>query len=292
LVLVDKPAGVSSHDVVLAVRSAVGERRVGHAGTLDPFATGLLVILVGRATRLLQYLPGDPKVYEATIAFGTETDTDDLLGAPVRSAPLPALEAIRLALAGHFTGSFTQIPPSYSAKRIAGRRAYALARAGTDFAIQPVPVRVDSWHELEWNGTTDAVENLRVQVSCSGGTYVRALARDLGRLLGSAAHLSALRRVRSGPFEVAGAYTIADLRGGGVALRPALEALPDVPHQVLAPDEIPAVARGQEVPATVAGERAALVNPQNGMLVAYAERRGERWQPRAVMQPAPQPASP
>ncbi|HEX7940951.1 MAG TPA: tRNA pseudouridine(55) synthase TruB, partial [Gemmatimonadaceae bacterium] len=140
LLLVDKPAGMTSHDVVLAARRAFGESRIGHAGTLDPFATGLLVLLLGRATRLLPHLDVVPKEYEATIALGRETDTDDLHGAVVREAPPPSDAAIADAIV-RLTGSLEQVPPAYSAKRVAGRRAYKAARAGV--ALELAPARVD-----------------------------------------------------------------------------------------------------------------------------------------------------
>ena len=285
LLLVDKPAGVSSHDVVLVVRRAIGERRVGHAGTLDPFATGLLVLLAGRATRLLPYLPGDPKIYDATIVFGAETDTGDLLGEVSARATLPARAAVNAALAS-VTGELLHTPPAYSAKRVGGRRAYALARRGHAVELAPVRVRVDSWQITAWEGTDDAVVSCDARVTCSGGPYVRTLARDLARAAGSAGHLRALRRVRSGPFDVADAVTLDGVRAGAATLRPALDALPDVPRQTLSPDELRAVVRGIDVPAIVAGERAALLNPENGVLVAVGERRDDRWQPRVVMRPA------
>jgi tRNA pseudouridine55 synthase len=289
LLLVDKPAGVSSHDLVLAVRRAVGERRVGHAGTLDPFATGLLVMLVGRATRLLPFLPGDPKVYEATIAFGSETDTEDFLGAVIRSASCPSRSAVIEALPA-LTGTISQVPPAYSAKRVGGRRAYALARRGGAVILDPVPVRVHAWEPLRWSGDDTAVSECHMRISCGAGTYVRALARELGRAAGSAAHLLALRRVRSGPFDVAEALSLEQLRERVVVLRPALDALPHLPRQSLSPADREAVVRGVDVAATIGGERAALVNAENGVLVALGERLGERWQPRVVMRPAHQVA--
>jgi tRNA pseudouridine55 synthase len=285
LLLVDKPAGVSSHDVVLAVRSSLGERRVGHAGTLDPFATGLLVILVGRATRLLPYLPGDPKVYDATIAFGTETDTEDPLGLVTRSAPCPARGAVIAALP-ELTGLISHVPPAYSAKRVAGRRAYAMARKGDTVTLQAVSVRVDAWEPLAWSGDESAVTECRVRITCGAGTYVRALARDLGRAAATAAHLVALRRVRSGPFDVGDAFSLGQLRDGSAVPHPALAALPHLPQQALSPGDVEAVVRGMEVSATVDGVHAALTNAENGVLVALAERREDRWQPRVVMRPA------
>ena len=277
LLLVDKPAGVTSHDVVLAARRAFGESRIGHAGTLDPFATGLLVLLLGRATRLLPHLDGVPKEYEATIALGRETETDDLEGSTVREAALPSDLAIAEAIP-QLTGTLEQVPPAYSAKRVAGRRAYAAARAGDALVLAPARVTVFGWREVVRSGA-----ELRAVISCGGGTYIRALARDLGRLTGSAAHLSALRRVRSGPFRVADAVSLDTLRAGGATLRPALDALPTIPHVVLGGDDAERVLRGIAVPRSDEGNRAALVDGRSGALVALAEADGARWQPRVVM---------
>lgn len=279
LLLVDKPAGVTSHDVVLAARRAFGESRIGHAGTLDPFATGLLVLLLGRATRLLPYLDGVPKEYEATIALGRETETDDLEGATVREAAPPTDEAIAEAVA-QLTGELEQIPPAYSAKRVAGRRAYDAARAGQSLELAPAHVRVFGWHGLAREGTT-----LRATIACGGGTYIRALARDLGRLTGSAAHLSALRRVRSGPFRVADAASLDRVRAQQTPLRPALDALPTIPHVTLEPEDAERVLRGIAVTRSAHGDaaHAALVDGRSGALVAFAEADGARWQPRVVM---------
>src|SRR6185437_3947059 len=141
LLLVDKPGGCTSHDVVAIARRALGVRRVGHGGTLDPFATGLLVLLVGRATRLLPYLEGEPKVYDATVALGAETDTDDRTGAVVRTAPAPDRAAVERAMLG-LTGEMAQVPPAFSAKQVAGRRAHAAARRGTPLELQPANVTV------------------------------------------------------------------------------------------------------------------------------------------------------
>ena len=227
LLLVDKPAGMTSHDVVLAARRAFGESRIGHAGTLDPFATGLLVLLLGRATRLLPYLEGVPKVYEASIALGSETETDDLHGAVLRTAPPPSDAAIAEAIA-RLTGPLEQIPPAYSAKRVAGRRAYDAARAGVALELAPASVEVFAWRDVSREG-----DLLRATIECGAGTYVRALARDLGRLTGSAAHLAALRRTRSGPFRVDDAVDFETLREGSAELRPALDALPTLPRITL-----------------------------------------------------------
>jgi tRNA pseudouridine55 synthase len=277
LLLVDKPAGVTSHDVVLAARRAFGESRIGHAGTLDPFATGLLVLLLGRATRLLPFLDGVPKEYEATIALGRETATDDLHGETLREAAPPSDAAIEEAIRG-LTGPLKQIPPAYSAKRVAGRRAYEAARAGEELVLAPANVEVFEWRDVRREDGT-----LRAVIACGGGTYIRALARDLGRLTGSAAHLAALRRIRSGPFRVDAAVGLDVVRAGGAALRPALDALPTIPHLSLAGEDAERVLRGMTVPREGAAPRAALVDERSGALLAFAEADGARWQPRVVM---------
>ncbi|MEX2182589.1 MAG: tRNA pseudouridine(55) synthase TruB [Gemmatimonadaceae bacterium] len=285
LLLVDKPAGVSSHDVVGAARRSLGERRIGHAGTLDPFATGLLVLLVGRATRLLPHLPGDPKVYEAEIRFGAETETEDLHGRVSREAALPTRRALLGALP-EFIGALDQVPPAYSAKRVAGRRAHALARAGEDVVLEPARIRVDRWEVLDLVTDGDLVRAASVLITCGGGTYVRSLARDLARAAGSAAHLTALRRTRSGPFAVADAVSLEDLRERRAPLRPPLDALVGFPVQALAGDDVARIVRGIDVGASVAGAWGALVTDDRRTLVALAERRGDRWQPRVVMREA------
>lgn len=277
LLLVDKPAGLTSHDVVLAARRAFGESRIGHAGTLDPFATGLLVLLLGRATRLLPYLDGVPKEYQARIVFGRETDTDDLEGAVVREAMAPSDEAIAEAIT-RLTGPLDQIPPAYSAKRVGGRRAYHAARGGETLTLAPARVEVLGWRDVSRDG--DALDAL---IACGGGTYIRALARDLGRLTGSAAHLGALRRVRSGPFRVEDAVSLDRVRAGDAILRPALDALPSLPHVTLGEADAERVLRGIAVARDGDGGRAALVDGRSGALVAFAEADGARWQPRVVM---------
>ena len=220
LLLVDKPAGMTSHDVVQHVRRAYGERSIGHLGTLDPFATGLLVLLIGRATRLATFIETEPKVYDATIRFGSETDTDDATGTVIRTSTPPRESEIRSALES-LTGAISQIPPAYSAKSVEGIRAYDAARRGKPLELAPVSVTVHSW-ELR-NLTNDS---LSATITCSGGTYVRALARDLGRLAGSAAHLEALRRTRVGPFDVRDAATLETIADKPSRVR-ALRVVPD-----------------------------------------------------------------
>ena len=293
LLLVDKPAGVTSHDVVAAVRRAVRSRRVGHAGTLDPFATGLLVVAVGPVTRLLPWVVGEPKVYLATIRFGAATDTDDGTGTVIREAPVPAALAhdpsddasVRRAMEA-LTGPLMQRPPAYSAKHVDGTRAYALARRGALVELPPVPVTVHGWEVVGQEGP-----DLRVRVTCGGGTYIRALARDLGEALGSAAHCATLRRERSGPLSVEDAVPFAALApgalsAGAIRLESPLEALGPVAHEPLEAAQVAAVRQGRMVRATQPGDRAALLD--QGAVLAVAERRpGSWWQPRVVLSGGP-----
>ena len=229
VLLIDKPAGPTSHDVVARLRRSSGERSIGHAGTLDPRATGLLVLVVGRATRLAFMLTGGVKTYDARIRLGFATDSDDADGHPIgaRSASLPDDEAIGLAL-DMFRGSFEQMPPAYSAKKVGGRKAYDLARRDQAVVLKPVRVTV---HRLE-RVTRDG-DRLDVRVSASAGFYVRALARDLGERLGCGAHLAELRRTSSGTFDIGAALPLdaAERLGRDVANRlvPLVDVLPDLP---------------------------------------------------------------
>lgn len=281
ILLVDKPAGVTSHDVVHTLRRALGDQRIGHAGTLDPFATGLLVLLIGRVTRLAQYVDGDPKVYAASIRFGVETNTDDVTGSSTREGALPDAARVRDAIAA-LTGDILQMPPDYSAKQMGGKRAYAAARRGTPLELQPARVRVDGWTVHALSPT-----QMDVTITCGGGTYIRALARDVGRLTGSAAHLLSLRRLSAGPFHVADALPLDTLVqvGARPSLRSALDALQGLAVEPLDAPARARVARGMTVPASVAGERAALVDEARE-LIAIADRCGVAWQPRVVLRDA------
>src|SRR5881392_2738267 len=169
LLLVDKPSGMTSHDVVQHVRRIYGERSIGHLGTLDPFATGLLVLLLGRATRLATFIDTEPKVYEAVLKFSDETDTDDATGTVIRAAPVPSESEIKLALS-QLTGKISQVPPAYSAKSVDGTRAYDAARRGEPLDLPAVDVTVHAW---EVHSFVDGA--LSATITCSGGTYIRAL---------------------------------------------------------------------------------------------------------------------
>ncbi len=276
MLLVDKPAGITSHDVVAQVRRATGERRIGHAGTLDPFATGLLVLLLGKGTRLLPYVDGEPKLYEAEIVFGAETATDDLTGDVVRTALPPERATVEGAI-GTLTGAIEQLPPAYSAKKVGGRRAYEAARRGEEMALHPVPVTVHEWEMLDWR--PDAVTT---RITCGGGTYIRALARDLGRATGSAAHLRSLRRLASGPFHVRDAATTEELGAANLRPLPLYTAVRSLPVERLDDEAVRRIGHGLRVPARAIGPRAALMTTSNDLL-AIAERVDEEWQPRVVL---------
>src|SRR5205807_4016498 len=217
--IIDKPAGLTSHDVVARVRRAVRTRRVGHAGTLDPFATGVLVVCTERATRLLQFLVGLDKEYLATVRLGFATDTQDLTGKQITAlASSELLSVVQVqAVLKEFVGRQWQTPPMFSAKKVAGERVYVAARAGREVERQPVAITIHeldllSFHEINADGTRDFL----IRVRSSSGTYVRTLAHDIGVRLGTGAHLSALRRTAVGHFAVEGALTLEEVerRGG------------------------------------------------------------------------------
>lgn len=220
VLIIDKPAGMTSHDVVARVRKTISERRVGHTGTLDPFATGVLVLLIGRATRIAQFLSNAEKEYEAVIRFGYATDTGDVTGArleqtsPAKTQRTQSFrkEEIESAIAS-FRGEIEQLPPMYSAKKVAGRKLYEHARRGEEVARQAVRVTI---HEFEL--LPDAPQaneygcvDFPVRVVCSAGTYIRTLAEDLGRKLGIGAHLAELRRTRAGKFQISTAIALEKL---------------------------------------------------------------------------------
>lgn len=225
VLIIDKPAGLTSHDVVARVRRIIGERRVGHTGTLDPFATGVLVILVGRATRLAQFLSGAEKEYEAIVRLGSATDTGDITGKPL--PPVIGLETpdttcnwseleIEEALQS-LRGEIEQVPPMYSAKKQGGRKLYELARRGEAVEREAVPVTIHTL-EIERNAVQLLTANqggtadIRMRILCSAGTYVRTLAEDFGRRLGVGAHLAELRRTKAGDFSIEGAVSLEQLQ--------------------------------------------------------------------------------
>ncbi len=222
VLLVDKPQGVTSHDVVARARRLLGTRKVGHAGTLDPMATGLLVLGVESSTRLLTYLVGLDKEYEATIRLGVATDTEDADGEVVATTDASAVtDAAVAAGVAALTGPLAQVPSSFSAIKVDGRRAYDRARAGEEVALAARPVEITAFEVLATRRDGARVD-LDVRVACSSGTYIRALARDLGAGLGVGGHLTALRRTRVGPFAVSDATSLPDPREHPDAVAPGL----------------------------------------------------------------------
>ncbi|MCF6509633.1 tRNA pseudouridine(55) synthase TruB [Blastococcus sp. MG754426] len=280
LLLVDKPGGMTSHDVVARARRALSVRKVGHAGTLDPMATGLLVLGVGTATRLLGYVGGHDKTYEATIRFGQATVTDDREGEVLATASTAGLDddAVRAALAAQ-TGALQQVPSSVSAVKVAGVRSYDRVRAGEAVELAPRAVTV---HRLEVHRITRPGPDLvdaEVTVDCTAGTYIRAIARDAGAALGVGGHLTALRRTASGPFAIAQAGPVEDaaaslVAGGGPGSLGLTEAARLVfPERPLTAEEARALGYGQRIPATGAAGLHAAVDP-GGRLAALVEDAG------------------
>jgi len=215
--IIDKPDGMTSHDVVARVRRAAGTRRVGHAGTLDPFATGVLICCIGKATRLVRFLSDLEKEYEATIRLGYATDTQDLTGkqiTPLRTSNELSLEGLR-DVVRKFAGPQLQMPPMFSAKKIAGERLYRAAREGREVERRPVGIVVHSFNILDDarfdTPNVDGTRDFRVRVRCSSGTYIRTLAHDIGEKIGVGAHLADLRRTRVGHFEVGDGLSLDEL---------------------------------------------------------------------------------
>jgi len=212
---IDKPLGWTSFDVVAVARRALGAKRVGHGGTLDPLATGLLPLLVGSATKFADRLHTASKVYAALVTFGSETTTDDREGAVTRDAPIPALSEPELdAALDAFRGLISQVPPAFAAVKVAGRRAYSRARGGETLELAARPVTIERLAIASWEPPS-----LRLLVVCSTGTYIRSLARDLGRSTGTAAHLGGLRRLAVGALTLDDAMTVDALRGTPAAAR-------------------------------------------------------------------------
>jgi tRNA pseudouridine55 synthase len=257
LVVLDKPSGWTSHDVVARARRVLCTRRIGHAGTLDPMATGVLLLGVGRATKLLGHLALTDKEYEAVIRLGTTTVTDDAEGEVLEERPVPALDAPALVAAmAALTGEIDQVPSSVSAVKIDGRRAYARVRAGEDVVLKPRPVTVSVFELVErrdpaTGAPTPDGTDLAVRVACSSGTYIRALARDLGAAVGCGGHLTHLRRTRVGPFTAADAL---DLETFAARAASAVTLLADAvaaafPTRHVTVAEADAVSHGRRLPA-------------------------------------------
>ncbi|SCX53393.1 tRNA pseudouridine synthase B [Klenkia marina] len=274
LLVVDKQPGMTSHDVVAIARRALSVRKVGHAGTLDPMATGVLVLGVGAATRLLGHLAGNDKSYAATVRFGQTTVTDDREGdvLTTTSAAEVTEAAVRAALAAQ-TGPLQQVPSSVSAVKVGGVRSYDRVRAGEDVELAPRSVTVHALDVHQVRRPTPDLVDVDVDVTCSTGTYIRAIARDAGAALGVGGHLTALRRTRSGPFDQSAACGVADaahalLAGGGAGFVPLTEAAAAVfPVRQVTADEAVDLGHGKRVAATGTPGLHAAVDP-DGRLVA------------------------
>lgn len=253
MLVLAKPAGPTSHDIVALVRRLSGVRRVGHGGTLDPFAAGVLPVFLGRATRVVEYHMTDEKGYRALVAFGARSTTDDLEGELTPAdAPAPTRDAVEAALAS-FRGAIEQVPPDYSAVRVAGRRAYELARHGKKPELRARSIELRELRLTGWDGSDSERPTATLEIRCSAGTYIRALARDLGEQLGVGAYLVALTRTASGPFRIESARSLDDLRAAASAgklrglLLPSDTGLDAYPRLQLGTNELGALARGQVV---------------------------------------------
>jgi tRNA pseudouridine55 synthase len=273
LFLVDKPGGVTSHDVVDVVRRAVGTRKVGHAGTLDPMASGLLVIGAGRATRLLRFLGDLPKTYEGTMRLGVETTTLDADGEVTRESPVTATRQDVAAAMRALEGGSLQRPPAYSAVKVGGRKLYEAARRGERLEAEPRPIRVEAFDLLAFDPP-----DVRFRVTCSGGTYVRALAADVGAGLSCGAHLTGLRRTAIGPFSVEDASP----PERATSPLPLEVAVRHLPRLDLDPEEAVAATHGRPLgPAGVAGPYG--VFGPDGRLIGVYEDEGPRARPQVIL---------
>lgn len=286
VLVIDKPVGLTSHDVVQIVRRGTGIRRAGHTGTLDPRASGVLVVLIGPAVRLSEYVSASDKRYQATIRLGSSTDTYDAEGTVTDTAPVEDISEENFdEILQTYVGEMEQVPPPYSAVKVKGRKSYELAREGEDVELKPRMVNVYNLEILEW-----APPEVVIDVFCSSGTYVRSLAHDLGKGMGTGAHLIGLRRTRSGRFTLRDAVPLRRLqesfdKGDWYRhLIPAAEALGDWYAIELDPDQVELVRHGHRIPAEPGEEGMARGISQQGDLVALMEVDPEtqEWQPKKV----------
>lgn len=282
LVVVDKPAGMTSHDVVARVRRLAGTRKVGHAGTLDPMATGVLLLGVNRATRLLGHLMLTEKAYDAVVRLGVTTTTDDAEGETTAEVPASGLEddQVRSAFQA-FVGDIEQVPSSVSAIKVGGRRAYARVRAGesVELAARPVTVHAIDVRRISRH---DEVVDVEVSVRCSSGTYIRALARDVGAALGVGGHLTALRRTAVGPFALRDAHTLDELTEDFCVLPIADVARRSFPVCEVTEEDAAAVAVGRRLAVDLGAQGPVAVFDGAGSFLALYEQRGESAVPVAV----------
>jgi tRNA pseudouridine55 synthase len=290
VLVVDKPAGPTSFEVVDRVRRLTGARKAGHTGTLDPMATGVLAVCLDDAVKLQQWLTEGDKAYEATVAFGRSTDTEDAEGRVVATGDPAGLDAARVRAAlPALTGAIEQVPPMFSAVRVGGRRLHAAARAGEAVDRAPRRVVVHALRLEGWEAARDGIARARLHVRCGKGTYVRTLAASLGAALGVPAHLEALRRTAAGPFTIEGAVKLPEAealaREGALAARivPPSEALAGMPEVRLDPEEVEALVHGRQV-ARRAPAALCRATDGDGRLVAVCgpDRTGDRLAPLRV----------
>jgi tRNA pseudouridine55 synthase len=286
VLVVDKPIGLTSHDVVQIIRRGTGIRRAGHTGTLDPRASGVLVVLVGPAVRLSEYVSASDKRYQATIRLGSSTDTYDSEGEVTDIGSIDDIDEDQFEeILQSFVGEIQQVPPPYSAVKVKGRKAYEMARKGEEVDLEPRKINVYSLEVLEW-----APPEVVIDVYCSSGTYVRSLANDLGKQLGTGAHLIGLRRTKSGRFTLRDAVPLRRLKESFDAgdwykyLIPAADALGDWPAVELNGDQVELVRHGHRIEAEPGSRGWARGISQQGDLVALLEYDPEtnEWQPRKV----------
>ncbi|MGD8848312.1 MAG: tRNA pseudouridine(55) synthase TruB [Anaerolineales bacterium] len=285
LITVDKPVGPTSHKVVSVVRKSTGVRKVGHAGTLDPRASGVLVLCLGSATRLSEFLSTASKRYEAVVRFGSSTETYDAEGDFVRvTGAAPSLNDIQ-ELLPMFRGDIEQVPPAYSAIKVQGRKAYELARSGEDVELEAREVTIYKLGIMDYNPP-----DLVLDIECSAGTYIRSIANDLGEALSTGAHLANLRRTKAGPFTLDDCISLTQLEMAISAgnwqqyVRPAVEALPELPKVKVSGEELKRVTHGNRIPiGDVSADMASAIGP-DGDIVAILEAVKDRtlWHPRKV----------
>ncbi|GAA1511429.1 tRNA pseudouridine(55) synthase TruB [Sphaerisporangium rubeum] len=282
LIVVDKPAGWTSHDVVGKLRRLAGTRRVGHAGTLDPMATGVLVVGVEKATRLLGHLALTEKVYEATMRLGATTTTDDAEGEPLaKCSAAHVADPVILSAVATLTGPITQIPPQVSAIKVNGERAYKRARAGEEVELKPRPVTVHSFDITAIRHTADMID-VDAVIRCSSGTYIRSLARDLGATLNVGGHLTALRRTRVGPYDLQLARTIDQLTTDCTILPIAEAVSAAFPRLNVTEAQAKQISHGAPLPAPGLGAGPIGVFAPDGTLLALVEEHGHTARPLAV----------
>ncbi|MEN4011293.1 MAG: tRNA pseudouridine(55) synthase TruB [Bellilinea sp.] len=285
VLVVDKPVGLTSHEVVQIIRRGTNIRRAGHTGTLDPRASGVLVVLLGPAVRLSEYVSASDKRYQAVMQLGTTTDTYDSDGRVMTTNPVEISEQQFDTALQSFIGEIEQVPPPYSAVKVKGRKAYEMAREGEEVDLQPRRITVYSLELLEW-APPEAV----IDVYCSSGTYIRSLANDLGKMLGCGAHLIGLRRTKSGRFTLRDAVPLRKLRESFASgswyqyVIPAAEALSDWPSVELTLEQTEAIRHGHRVPGKAGIGKMARGISEQGDLVALLEfdPATNEWQPKKV----------